>query len=265
MSVIMEVSIMLNVLFMAKETLSSRNALQYLCEKYSEIKVVGAVIRKEDTRLKELCIQNRIEICTEELIKQRYAEGTCNIDYIFSFYWKRIESSILQIPRKGSINFHPGPLPEARGSGYHIAILEEWGYWGVTAHYMDEQFDTGAIIESVKFPIDKKIINKDLVQITHEKLSVLFRKITDKLLNGETLDSQRQTQGKYFSIREIEKSKLILPDETAEDVDRKIRAFWNPPHSGAQIEIKGKKYTVINEDILSWIEKIQETEKDTGL
>mgnify|MGYP006990209185 CR=1 FL=1 len=38
---------------------------------------------------------------------------------------------------------------------------------------MDEQFDTGAIIESVKFPIDKKIINKDLVQITHEKLSVL--------------------------------------------------------------------------------------------
>lgn len=46
---------------------------------------------------------------------------------------------------------------------------------------------------------------------------------------------------------------MILDMDSPEIVERKIRAFWNPPYSGAQVEICGKKYTVINADILKWI------------
>lgn len=102
-------------------------------------------MRNNDFELIRILNEHNICIYTEESLELAYAQGELEVDYIISFYWKRIKGDILNIPYKGSINFHPGPLPEARGSGYHAAILEDWGYWGVTAHYMDEEFDTGKI------------------------------------------------------------------------------------------------------------------------
>lgn len=243
---------------MAKETLSSKKALEYLCIKNAEIKVAGAVIRKSDFELLEICKKNHINILTEDELKKYYQVEKPEIDYIFSFYWKKVGKDILKIPRKGSINFHPGPLPEARGSGYHVAILEEWKCWGVTAHYMDEDFDTGEIIECKRFEISEKMVNKDLVELTHKHLLILFKEIIDRICNHQVLGKERQVEGRYFSLPDLEKNKLIRQEEDIADIDRKIRAFWNPPYSGAQIEIKGKKYTLINEYILEWIaEKIK--------
>ena len=243
---------MISVIFMAKETFSSKCALEYLCSS-SEIKIAGAVIRENDLTLKNICTKNNISVLTEEGLRDLYNSGMMEADYILSFYWKRIKKDLLEIPCKGSINFHPGPLPEARGSGYHMAIIEKWGYFGVTAHYMDEEFDTGEIIECRRFEIDENILNRDLVQITHEHLYQLFVDIMQQIINGYELKKEKQAKGRYYSLRELEQSKLIRPEEKTDDIDRKIRAFWNPPYSGAQIEIKGKKYTLINESILNWI------------
>ena len=244
---------MIKVIFMAKETFSSKRSLEYLCSNSDEIKIVGAVVRNSDYELQKVCKKNDIELLTEQDLKNSYDEGKLEADYILSFYWKKVGKELLDIPLKGSINFHPGPLPEARGSGYHIAILENWGYWGVTAHYMDEAFDTGEIIECRHFSIADDIVNKDLVRITHEQLFWLFKDTIDKILCGEKFERRKQAEGRYFSIRDLENSKLIHQDDSVEQINRKIRAFWNPPYSGAQIEIKGKRYTVINEDVLTWI------------
>lgn len=243
---------MTRVVFMAKETFSSVRALLYLC-KSNEIKVVGAIVRKRDSVLRKICKENDIKVFTEEELRMLYAADNINVDYILSFYWKKVKEDILGIPKSGSINFHPGPLPEARGSGYHIAILENWGYFGVTAHYMDTEFDTGEIIECRRFKIDENVLNIDLVRMTHEHLYWLFVDIMQQIINGNELSRLKQTEGRYFSLCELEQSKLIQPEESIDDIDRKIRAFWNPPYSGAQIEIKGKKYTVVDEGILNWI------------
>ena len=243
----------LKVIFMAKETFSSKCALEYLCSTNSRVAVVAAVIREGDASLKKLCEDNSIKILTEKDLKRYRGEEGLEVDYILSFYWKKLSKDIIDIPRKGSINFHPGPLPEARGSGYHMAIIENWGYWGVTAHYMDEEFDTGAIIECRRFTIGDGVVNKDLVETAHKQLFLLFKDIMDKLFDGEELSGEIQREGRYFSLKELERNKLICEDESIESIEKKIRAFWNPPYSGAQIEIKGKRYTVINEHILSWI------------
>lgn len=244
---------MVKILFMAKETYSSTNALRYLCGKKTMVEIVGAVIRKNDVKMQEICNKYHIAVLSENEVKEKFARKELQADYIFSFYWKKVRKELLAIPSKGSINFHPGPLPESRGSGYHAAILQNWGYYGVTAHYMDEEFDTGPIIECRHFQISDKTINKDLVRIAHEQLYYLFKDIAEQIISGNILESTEQGEGEYFSLPELEESKLIREDESTEDIDRKIRAFWNPPYSGAQIEIKGKRYTVINEDILNWI------------
>ncbi len=243
---------MIRVVFMAKETFSSVHALEYL-RRSNEIEVVGAVIRKRDSILQRICKDSDIEVFTEDELRTLYSANNISVDYILSFYWKKVKEDILEIPKYGGINFHPGPLPEARGSGYHIAILENWGYFGVTAHYMDKEFDTGEIIECRKFKIDENILNIDLVRITHEHLYQLFVDIMQQIISGNELERSKQNEGRYFSLYELEQSKLIQPCESIDDIDRKIRAFWNPPYSGAQVEIKGKKYTVINEEILKWI------------
>ncbi len=241
------------IIFMAKETESSKLALQYLID--TKVDIVRAVIRKTDYELKTICSINNIILCKEEDLLVDYRKGKLHVDYIISFYWKRVGCDILQIPNKGSINFHPGPLPEARGSGYHIAILENWGYWGVAAHFMDKEFDTGAIIECRRFPIEDEIINKDLVQIAHEQLFLLFKDIVNEISENKIISAELQEDGRYFSLKDLEERKQVCEKESIEEIDRKIRAFWNPPYNGAQIEIKGKKYTIINEEILNWIVK----------
>lgn len=242
----------MNVIFMAKETPSSIKALQYLIQK--DIIVRCAVIREGDTDLHKICIKHNIPICDENIMYQEWEEGILsNIDYIFSFYWKKIKKNILNIPMSGSINFHPGPLPEARGSGYHTAILEQWGYWGVTAHYMDEEFDTGDIIERKDFKIQDGIINRELVHLTHIQLAELFKELIDKLLLNCKLERVSQGAGQYYSIAQVEASKIIQGIESPEEIGRKIRAFWNPPYSGATIKIGEKYYTVIDDNILKYI------------
>ncbi|WP_210484574.1 methionyl-tRNA formyltransferase [Microvirga antarctica] len=52
-----------------------------------------------------------------------------------------------------AVNFHPSPLPEARGP-YPLfqAVLDQVPEWGMTAHVMEPAFDTGAIIAQRLFP-----------------------------------------------------------------------------------------------------------------
>lgn len=187
----------MKVIYMAKETPSSIRALKYLClnEKKNKIKVLGAVLRFEDLDLQKICKENDIDIFSEEQLKENFGSGKQDVDYIISFYWKKIGTDILAIPQNGSINFHPGPLPEARGSGYHMAILGNWGYWGVTAHYMDGEFDTGPIIECRRFSIDSNIVNQDLVKMAHAHLFELFQDTMDRLLCGEVPKGTKQEGG----------------------------------------------------------------------
>ena len=241
-----------NILFMAKETSSSVIALKYLIER--NINISFAVLRPQDNLLQEVCHEEKIPVGSEEDFLKN-VDNLAPVDYLFSFYWKLIKSPTLKIPQKACINFHPGPLPEARGSGYHAAILNDWGYWGVTAHYMDETFDTGNIILCERFPIPKDIVNRELVHLAHMRLSNLFKKIVDRILLGDVLTGNIQPTGTYYSLKDLEKGKYITENDTTEIIQRKIRAYWNPPYSGAKIVLNGCEYTLINDFILKYIDQ----------
>lgn len=240
----------MNVLFMAKETPSSVLSLRYLLKK--KINVIFAVIRPQDEVLQKICRESGILTGSEkEFLSQ--SDSLPKIDWLFSYYWKLVKPETLQIPIKGCINFHPGPLPEARGSAYHAAILNDWGYWGVTAHYMDETFDTGNIICCDRFSLPKNIVNRELVHMAHIKNFELFKKILNRILNGEVLENVVQTSGKYYSLKDLEKGKYINENDSTEMIKRKIRAYWNPPYSGAKIILNGCEYTLVDDEILKYI------------
>lgn len=249
----------MKVIFMGKNKRSSCMALEYLLR--NNIEVVYAIIPNEENEISKICKHNNIRIISDnklyELIEKN-DETIKNIDLVLSFlYWKKIKKPIIELSKKGCINFHPAPLPEYRGvGGYNFAILDSLDYWGVSAHYVDETIDTGKIIKIKKFSIDKENINAiELEQISQLELLELFKEIIESFLKNKIIYSRVQGEGKYINKELLEKTKKITINDKKNEIDKKIRAFWFPPYNGAYIEIDGKKYTLINDEMLKKIVK----------
>jgi methionyl-tRNA formyltransferase len=172
-------------------------------------------------------------------------------------YPKKIKQPLIQTPRLGCINFHPAPLPKYRGmGGYGLAILNDEKTWGCTAHYVDEEFDTGAVIESTEFSVDDQETAISLEKKSMNSLCDLFVSVMGKVNPYNKLPSLDQPkEGRYTSLKEFEAMKTIDPAEDLESINRKIRAFWFPPYQGARIEIQGQSFTLVNNDILKTLEQ----------
>lgn len=145
---------------------------------------------------------------------------------------KLIKPEVLRLPRVGFLNFHTAPLPEFRGvAGINFAILEGLREWGVSVHWMDETIDTGAIIEVRKFPINPdKETAQSLDFISQVHLLNLYIETIEKLLHGKIPTGTKQTGGRYISRKDFEYARIIRPGD---NVERKRRAFYYPPHEGA--------------------------------
>ena len=108
-------------------------------------------------------------------------------------YPRKIHEPLLSAPDKGFVNYHPAPLPKYKGPTEHDeAIKNEETNWGVTVHYMDEDYDTGDIIKIKKFELhEPPTDSKELGAISHYFLFQLFKE-TIKDIYNEKLTSNTQ-------------------------------------------------------------------------
>lgn len=192
-----------------------------------------------------------IPVLSHRDIDRLVAEGAIDFDLVISMlYWRKIRGSLLDHPRLGVINFHPAPLPEYKGcGGYNLAILEGLDQWAVSAHYIDDEIDTGALIEVRSFPFDTESATVvDLECRSQCELYALFVDTMIKIRAGEgRLPTTPNQGGRYVTRNEMEGMKELKPGD---DLARKVRAFWFPPYDGAYIEIDGAKYTLVDRTIL---------------
>jgi len=191
-----------------------------------------------------------IDICqAEDLVAK------INIDIAISYlYWRKIKEPIITCPRFGCINFHPAILPDWKGvAGYNIAILNKLSEWGVSAHVVDKEIDTGPIIKVFRFNFDYRFETAlSLEKKTQEIQCELYKSVLADIHNNDGLSGSfiSNEGGMYISRKEMLEMMKICPDE---DIALKVRAFWYPPHHGAFIEINGEKYTLIDDLILQQI------------
>jgi len=175
-------------------------------------------------------------------------------DYLISFcYPHRVSRDILNLANITSINFHPAPLPYYRGFAvYNFGIMNKENEWGTTAHIMEEKFDTGDIVFSNTFNICKETETAfSLRKKSREKLFDLLQEFIFTIKNNKPIKRTKQTgESKYFSKKMLNEERIIQEKDSHEIIDRKIRAFWCPPHPGAAVNINGKEYIIINNQIL---------------
>ena len=237
---------------MGKCKRSAARALDWLVEQGCEVVAVVASEpdhwTSEEQRLDLVAKRHGLSLVGDEDLYRAPPE---EVDVVISFlFWKLIREPLLSLGRIGCLNFHPAPLPDFRGlGGYNVAILEGRVDWGVSCHFADERVDTGDIVEVERFPIDpdrETALSLDLE--SQRRLFALFRRVMGRALAGEELPRRPQGQGRYVDRAEFESLRIVRPGD---DLERKLRAFWYPPHPGALLEVDGRPLTLVDERLLA--------------
>ena len=175
------------------------------------------------------------------------------IDLVLSFlYWKRIRRSLIDLPRVGCFNFHPGPLPEFRGRrGYNFAILDAVPEYGASCHWVAEEIDEGDLVEVRRFPVGAHETALSLESRTMRVLVEMFDDFIARVTAGIEVPRRPQGAGRSVSRGQMLAAMRADLTEAPDELERKIRAFWYPPHHGAYVEVGGRKYTLVDEETLS--------------
>jgi methionyl-tRNA formyltransferase len=180
-------------------------------------------------------------------------DRSIQVDLVLSYlHGRKIPERTIGLPRLGCFNFHPAPLPEYRGlGGYNFAILERQRSFGVSVHWVSPSIDRGDIVQVRRFPIDPDTETAlSLEAKSQAALSTLFMEFLDLVERGGGIPGIPQGLGRYIDRRAMEEAKRVLPGEAAEAVDRKARAFWFPPFTGAFIEVGQERFTLVPNCIL---------------
>lgn len=254
----------MKVLYLSKHKRSAARGLELLIERGCEVLAVVAAPARGDEHLSQ-----RTDVVAERygvpLVGEEDAYAlTDEADLAVSFLYPRlIREPLISGPRIGCLNFHPAPLPDMRGvGGYNVAVLEGFTEWGVSAHFVDESFDTGDLVDVRRFPIDPAAETAWSLDLrSQEVLLSVFEGVVETLLAGGELRREPQGPGRYVSRQDLEAMRRVPADADAEEIDRRIRAFWYPPWPGATIERDGRAYTLVDEGRLA---EVAAALRDTG-
>ena len=155
-----------------------------------------------------------------------------------------IPQSVLCQSPYGGLNFHPAPLPSYRGVNCAtFAILNNELTFGVTCHYMAERFDDGPILAVRNVDIMKSDTALSLETRSKVALLELFRTVVAtrawKTYPYEVCP--HPPRGTLYTT-EMFASMARIENLRDADLDRRVRAFWNPPWSAAYIEEADRRY-----------------------
>ena len=166
--------------------------------------------------------------------------------FIIAAYGKILPSSILDLPKHGTLNVHPSLLPKLRGaSPIQAAILKDERQTGVTIMLVDEEVDHGPIIAQAKVTIEdwppKAHTLRDL--LAHVGGELLAETIPPWLNGNITPEKQDESKATYIDKIKKEDGLIDLNDDPYENF-KKIQAFDIWPGAYFFTLRRGKKIRV---------------------
>jgi methionyl-tRNA formyltransferase len=170
-------------------------------------------------------------------------------DYILSFRSLYIlPPELINSVSKYAINFHPGP-PMYPGSGsVNLALYNNEIIFGVTAHIINKEIDSGEIIDILEFPIEKSENVNSLLTKTHENLYLLFKNtvegivdVGDIFIKNKIDINEANWSGVANKIKFIDNLQKIDPGVTEEELERVIKSIHTKSFP-IFIEIYGNRF-----------------------
>lgn len=160
--------------------------------------------------------------------------------FVIVAYGRIIPQHILDLPQRGNVNVHPSLLPLWRGpSPMQAAIAAGDVSTGITIMLLDAEMDHGPILAQTAFPLAKE---ETLSSLTHQVTTLgapLLIKELKKLAAGTaTPMEQNHAQATFCKLLSKEDG-IIAPRNTAEEIERKIRAYTPWPGVRTTFALKG--------------------------
>jgi len=190
-----------NIVLLASGSGSNvENIVRYFQDR-PEVSISAVLTNKKDAKVLDRC--DRLAISGIYFNKTSFYDNDCILDVLKAFdpdlivlagfLWKIPEKIIRAFPTK-IINIHPALLPKYGGKGMygnkvHQAVKANGdAETGITIHYVNENYDEGAIIHQAK----TMIIAEDDVERITQKIQELeyahFPKVIEQLLSGDPIE-----------------------------------------------------------------------------
>ena len=140
-----------------------------------------------------------------------------------------VRPEVLDAPRVGALNLHPGPLPEVAGlNAPSWAVARGHEQHGVTLHWMEPGIDTGDVVDEVRFPITPD----DTALTVAVRCVARGQELVDRLL-GHLEDGvvprrpQDHTARRYYGRG--------VPSTAGRQSDRRRRLGGDDAHGGGRL------------------------------
>jgi len=114
-----------------------------------------------------------------------------NVNFIvLAGYLRKLPPGVVRAYKKRIVNIHPALLPDFGGKGMygmnvHRAVIEAGvPKSGVTIHYVDEEYDTGSIIDQERVPVftddTPETLAARVLKVEHRFYPEVLRKLSEE-------------------------------------------------------------------------------------
>jgi methionyl-tRNA formyltransferase len=168
---------------------------------------------------------------------------------IVACFPRLLPESLLAVPRHGFLNVHPSLLPEYRGPApifWQLRAGEQ--RTGITVHWMDARFDTGAIAAQRLVPLADGISEHDATRVMAHAGGRVLVDVLQHVLGGEMLYHKQAPGGSYQPWPHPEDF-VISAEWSARRIFNFMRAtvVWGYPYL---LDLDGTRWLL--SDALSW-------------
>ena len=241
----------MRIFFLTKSKPYTCGLLRWMIRNHIVVGVIGKDRNAlKATEMERVCLHHNVPIFSIDEVYEKISNRNMpGADIAVSNNFGRlIKPKLIDYVRGNIFNLHGAILPDYKGLFvYNHGILNEEKEWGVTAHFVNERFDEGDIIEIRRFKIDhKKITIGELENLSQRHAFEMTRDIiTAWEERGKPIGVRQTGGGTYFSRDDFERAKEIKVSDTATEVRKKIQAFYYPPYEGAFIVIGGERFELM--------------------
>ncbi len=215
-------------------------------------KPAGRGLETEQSPVARFAIERKIPLVEVEKTREAIEQlKNVNPDLFFVVdFGKIIPQDILDIPKRGTINFHPSLLPKYRGPSPIVTpILNGDSETGFSYMLLDAEMDHGPIFYQETVPIDpddtagtleKKLFDRGIEKIEY----VISEYLSGKLKPIE----QNHSQATSTKLIRKEDALIDFSKESADAIERKVRAY--NPWPKVFFFLNGKRIQVIKSKVI---------------
>lgn len=172
---------------------NAENIIKYF-QNSSEISVVAVLSNRKEAKVLERA--KNLDVPQRYFSKSSFLEGNSVVDFlqgkadfiVLAGFLLKVPENLLEAFPNKIINIHPALLPKFGGKGMygmhvHKAVkAQNETETGITIHYVNENYDEGAIIFQAKTPVLATHTPEDIATNIHKLEHEHFPKVIEELL-----------------------------------------------------------------------------------